>query len=118
MSDIKDLKNIGQNIQKARLKKELTQEQLAEICNISYKHIGIIERGLSYGSIPLLIKICNALDISPNYVFGNIIKNSDNNSNIEVLPDEVLISYLKLNDETKTLVNNLINDLYMIQKNR
>lgn len=116
MDNLEYLKNIGKNIQKARLKKGLTQEKLAELCNVTDRHIGIIERGLSTGSIPLIINICNALDVSPNYIFNNTFNNSTDN--INVLPNEVSISYLKLNDKTKSLVNNIINELYSIQKNK
>ena len=41
MKNAESLKNIGINIQKARLKKGITQESLAEECNISTKRIFI-----------------------------------------------------------------------------
>ena len=116
MDDSEILKTIGQNIQKARLKKGITQEQLSEICNVSDRHISIIERGLSSGSISVLIKICNALDIAPNYVFKDVTNTKNNN--IDILPNDVSISYLKLGTESKQLANTIIKELYNIQKSQ
>lgn len=116
MNDNVNLKSIGQNIQKARLKKGLTQEQLAEICGVSNRHIGLIERGLSAGSIPLIIKISNVLDVSANVIFGKTINSS--NDTISILPDEVSINYLKLKNENKDFVIQTINHLYTMQKTR
>ena len=68
-----NLKSIGHNIQLARLKKGFTQEVLAEKCNVSAKYISALETGLSAGSIPLIIDICNILDITPNYIFDKAL---------------------------------------------
>ena len=46
---------VGKRIQSARLSKGLTQEQLAEKCNVSTNHISSIETGNSSFSFPLLI---------------------------------------------------------------
>ncbi|MCI8640418.1 MAG: helix-turn-helix domain-containing protein [Clostridia bacterium] len=114
MKDAITLKNIGQNIQKARIKKGMTQEQLAEICGVSSNHISMLETGKSTGSIPLIIDICNNLDVSPNYIFENTIKNFDDK--IDVFPNDILITYLKLKEENKTFVSQTINHLYYMQK--
>ena len=63
MKNEASLKEIGNNIQIARLKKKLTQEALAEKCNVSAKYISAMERGISSGSISLIIDICNILTI-------------------------------------------------------
>lgn len=110
------LECIGNNIRNARLKKGLTQDILSEKCNVSTKYISAIERGTSAGSIPLIIDICNILDVTPNYIFDNVINN--NNNNISVLPDEITTIYLKLKDENKEFVNSTITHLYDMQKKR
>lgn len=110
------LKGIGENIQKARLKRKLTQEQLAEMCNVSSEYISTIERGLSSGSISLIVDICNVLDITPDYVFNKCV-NSDTN-NIEILDAETSVTYLKLKDDNKNFVNYTIKHLYSMQKKR
>ncbi len=112
------LKGIGENIQKARLKKNLTQEQLAEKCNVSSEYISTLERGISAGSISLIVDICNVLDITPNYVFNKCINNCDSNYNIDILDTETSVTYLKLKDDNKNFVKNTIKHLYSMQKKR
>ncbi len=114
MKDKTLLKKIGNNIQIARLKKNITQDALADKCGISSKHISAIERGVSAGSIPLIIDICNLLEVSPNYIFGDTIDNSNNA--ISVIPDEVYVDYLKLNEDNKKFVQNTIKHLCCMQK--
>ena len=110
------LKDIGINIQKARLKKGLTQESLAEKCNISTKYISAIECGKSSGSISFIIDICNSLDVTPNYIFNDAINNS--NDMLDVLPKEIALTYLKLKDDNKSFVDKTITHLYSMQKKR
>jgi len=113
------LKWIGENIQKARLKRKLTQEQLAEKCNVSSEYISSLERGLSSGSISLIVDICNALDITPDYVFSKCINsNCDSNYNIDILDTETSVAYLKLKDDNKNFVNYTIKHLYSMQRKR
>ena len=116
MKKDKLLKNIGNNIQIARLKKGLTQEVLSEKCNVSTKYISSIERGISAGSVSLIIDICNVLDVTPNYIFGNTINNDNNN--IDVLPTDISSTYLKLKTDNKNFVNNTILHLYSMQIKR
>lgn len=116
MKNNKYLKEIGFNIQTARLKEGLTQEQLAEKCNVSVKYISSIETGKSSGSTSLIIDICNALDVTPNYIFRNSIKNS--NDVVDVLPTEISLTYLKLKEDNKSFVNQTINHLYSMQRKR
>ena len=113
-SDI--LNTISKNIQIARIKKGFTQEQLAEKCEVSTKYISALERGKTPGSVFLIINICNALEISPNYIFNKTINNS-NDSN-DIIPYEVSVNYLKLKEENKKFVNETINHLYSMQIKR
>lgn len=110
------LKKIGSNIQHARLKTGLTQDALAEKCGVSAKYISAIERGISSGSISLIIDICNILDVTPNYIFNGFINNS--NDCFDVLPAEISTIYLKLKDDNKSFVNQTINHLYSMQIKR
>lgn len=116
MKNTNSLKNIGNNIQIARLKMGLTQEALAEKCNVSTKYISAIERGISSGSISLIIDICNTLNVTPNYIFSNTIKNS--NDTINVFSNEISSIYLKLKSENKDFVENTIKHLYSMQNRR
>lgn len=116
MKNTKSLKNIGNNIQIARLKKGLTQEALSEKCNVSTKYISAIERGISSGSISLIIDICNALDVTPNYIFNTTINNP--NDTVDIFSAETSSIYLKLKSDNKKFVENTIKHLYSMQTQR
>lgn len=111
-----NLKSIGHNIQLAHLKKEFMKEVLAENCNVSAKYISALETGLSSGSIPPIIDICNILDISPNYIFNKSLNIKDLDNNISVLDSQTLIYYEKLKLENKKFVYETIRHLYNMQK--
>ena len=60
---------IGHRIKKARTAAHITQEQLAEEILVSSKqYISDLERGMVGASIPTIIKICNALNTSADYI--------------------------------------------------
>ncbi|WP_211321845.1 helix-turn-helix domain-containing protein [Thermovibrio guaymasensis] len=54
---------MGKRIAKLRKEKGLTQEKLAELCNIDISYIGQIERGLKTPSLKVLFRISNALSL-------------------------------------------------------
>lgn len=58
------LLKLGQKIKKNRLNKQLSQEQLALICNFDRTYISMLERGKRNPSYLNLIKLCNGLEIS------------------------------------------------------
>ena len=119
MIDEDKLKILGYNIQIARTDKKLTQEKLAELCNVSPNYISDIERGKSAGSISLIINICNCLNVTPNYIFNRVIEcPEDSKNSIKLFPDEVTISYLNLQKENKKLVIDIIKHLSFMQKKR
>lgn len=59
-----DYKAIGQRIKIARIKKDITQEKVAEIIDITPSHMSNIETGKTKVSLPTLIAIANALSVS------------------------------------------------------
>lgn len=59
-----DQSAIGARIREARLKKKLTQEQLAEKADIGFYYIGEIERGVKLPSLNVFIQIVEALGVS------------------------------------------------------
>lgn len=63
-----DLKNIGNNIKRLRIKKGLTQSQLAEKADISTVHMSHIETGSVAMSLDSLINISNGLESTPNNI--------------------------------------------------
>lgn len=63
------LKNIAFNIKIERMRKKLTQAQLAEIIDVHEKYIGKVESGKQNITIRTLIRIAKALDISIDKFF-------------------------------------------------
>ena len=55
---------IGARIREARLKKKLTQEQLAEMADIGFYYVGEIERGVKLPSLTVFIQIVEALGVT------------------------------------------------------
>ncbi len=57
------LKRIGQRIRYYRRLKNLTQEELGEQANVSYKYIGEVERGRKKPSIIVIYRLSQALQM-------------------------------------------------------
>ena len=53
----------------ARAAKDLSQEQLAKICDVSRQTINALEKGDYNPTINLCIAICHALDMTLNDLF-------------------------------------------------
>lgn len=81
-----DLNEIGSRIKAERKSKNLSQEKLAEIINVSPHYIYEIERGLKAMSLETLVNLSAALNISTDYVlFGD--KQNSSPSLAELLSD-------------------------------
>ena len=71
MSTNIDFARIGQRIRDIRISKKLTQEYLAFRADVNVSHISNIERNKVKVSLPLLINICNSLDVTVDYILQN-----------------------------------------------
>ena len=60
-------------MKKARNAKGYTQEFVAESVNISTDLLRNIENGRNIGSLPTLLNLCNFLEITPNYLFLDLL---------------------------------------------
>lgn len=65
-----DKKLIGKKLQMARKEKGYTQEHLSELVGISNRTLNLMEKGKSGMKLETLIKFCNSLDVSPNYILS------------------------------------------------
>ena len=69
----KDIKYLlGRNIKAERIRKNITQEQFAELIDISLSHISKIEQGLTSPTAIVLYKMAKVLNISMETFFQNI----------------------------------------------
>ena len=97
-----NLKTIGKNIRKYRKEKDIRQDKLAEMADLSTNYIGMIERGEKIPSLETFLKICEALDVSADMLLA------DTNYNGYRVKDSIL------SDKLNTLPENERNKIYEI----
>lgn len=90
-------KEIGEKIKRIRKKRKYTQEQLAEMIDISPRNLSNIEQGINFAKANTLEKILIALNISTEDLFSN-----DELKDTDVLIDEII-------QRVHTLENNRTN---------
>lgn len=73
-----DVKATGQRIKEIRKQRNMTQEKLAEIAEITPHYVYEIESGLKSMSIHILASISNVLNVSADYLlFGDTLLEAD-----------------------------------------
>ena len=90
-------KDFWKNLRKLRLKKNFTQEQVAEMINIQPENYSRIENGLSFPKPENIVKISQVLDIeiAELFQFSNI-------SNYEQALEKI-ISKLQTDEQTTAM---------------
>ncbi len=89
-----NLKTIGKNIRKYRKEKDIRQDKLAEMADLSTNYIGMIERGEKIPSLETFLKICEALDVSADMLLadtnynGYRVKDSILSDKLNTLPED------------------------------
>ena len=72
-TDNRDPKVIfGQNVRSARVKKEISQEELADLAKLDRTYISGIERGIRNVSLLNIVKIADALKVYPSVLLKGI----------------------------------------------
>ena len=69
---------IGQRIKNKRKENSLTQERLAEMVDISLTHMSHIETGTTKLSLPVLVRIANALKCTTDELLFDSLVDSKN----------------------------------------
>lgn len=68
-----DYIHLGQRIAKRRMQTGLKQNVLAGLIGISNNYLSSIERGKEKPSLEVIVNICNALQVTPDYLLmGNM----------------------------------------------
>lgn len=62
----------GKRIKKARIRKKMTQEELAGIIGVTRQYISSIERGGGTPDVSILYSICQTLGVSADELIGGI----------------------------------------------
>lgn len=66
--------SLGIHIRQIRERKNISQQNLADLCNMPKSTVGRIERAEINTTIKTLVKIANALEISPKDILDFVIK--------------------------------------------
>ena len=74
-----DYKKLGERIREERLKRNLTQAQLAEAVDISDTYMGAIERGERSLTLDTLVRLVNRLGVTVDYLLVDSVTNNDEN---------------------------------------
>lgn len=68
------LKKFGENLQRLRLSKDITQEALAELADFDRTYISLLERGKRNPSLISICRIAAALGVEPTIFLDNILE--------------------------------------------
>jgi len=93
-----DYNELGKRIAKRRKVLNWTQEETAEKAKMSTTHLRNIERANTKCSMEVMMRICNALNVTPDYLFLGTIKIENENF------IESIIEKLKLCDSKQQLL--------------
>lgn len=104
--DIK--REIGERIKRVRKQRGLTQEQLAEVMEISSRNLSNIELGNSFPKPETLEKFLSALNITTQTLFSNDSIKSDDELLSEI---NFLINSIHHDHKTLELIYKILNDL-------
>lgn len=101
---------LGNAIRKARMNKNLTQEGLAELVEITPIHLKHIEGGQGKPSVPVLFKLARALEFSIDSIVVGSSRNEDNEDTQSLISD---INYIirKCNTKELNLIIDIIDDI-------
>lgn len=79
-----DYKTIGSKIRKRRIECKISQEKLAELCDVGTTHISHIETGNCIPSLKVFIAILNALSCSADELLCDELNNAEHAYNSEI----------------------------------
>ena len=94
---------IGNKIKQARIQKKYTQDYVSENINVSTDLLRNIENGRNIGSLSTLLNLCNFLEISPNYLFAELLTFKE-----DTLDTKLSYYMSKLSSENKQLLKEII----------
>lgn len=120
--------DIGNNIKRIRMKKNITQKELgARLGGITQQQIGQWENGNKNPKLETMQKIATALEVSLSDIIGieefnkiietkSRIKHQIDNGIITTLPSSLLDNYSKLNDTGKREADKRVQELTEIPR--
>lgn len=102
--------NLGKKIKQERLKRGITQQQLAEKVDISTNFMSLIENGRNM-SVDTLIKIADVFSVSVDYLLSDTMDISGDN-----ISAQISYNLSSLNDDEKLFFLNMIKQYKNIER--
>ncbi len=99
---------LGMRIRYYRKKRHITQERLAEICNLHPTYIGQLERGEKNATIESIYRIAKGLDIPISTLLENMEYLESTSSNI---PLDIYHQLLSLSYEQQMIMQEIIQNV-------
>lgn len=96
-------KDFIENLKYYRKQKGITQEKLAELCDVATSTIGCIESAQQYPSFDLLYKMADVLEIHPANLF---LKDASNTKGLDIIQKLNTIPF-----ETRSSIELMISDM-------
>lgn len=98
-----DYNLLAKRVSNIRKEKKLTQAQLAEKANLTNNYISNIETHHSIPSLETLVKICNALEVTPNDLLVGTVQTSS-----EYFVQETFEKFNQCTPRERRLINKFI----------
>lgn len=105
-----DYSKLGLRLKKRRKELGLTQERLAEYCDVSSTYISHIETGIAKVSLEVLYRVSIALKVTPDYFLVDTVRNP------AYVKGELSDLLNKCNPQTLYTAGKLIETLLTIQE--
>lgn len=100
-----DYKQIGKNLARRRKELHLKQFEVCERAGINDKYLSCIETARSIPSLEVFLKLCTALETTPDHILLGSLKQTEFSNEDEIL----LEKYQNLSANNKRLVIAFIN---------
>ena len=98
-----DYKEVGRRMSKRRKELGLKQYQVCEMIDVNYKYISNLETGRSVPSLDVIMRLCEALQTTPDY----LLLGSDKGERI--ISDKTLTEKISaLDSKSKAIVSGVI----------
>lgn len=68
-------KKLGSNLARIRKQQKKTQSEIEELAGLSQKYLSNIENAKSIPSLEVLVRLCEALKVTPNEVLLGVTQN-------------------------------------------
>lgn len=106
---------IGERIEKLRHEHNMSRKQFGEIIGVSEQHLGLVEKGIRGLSVDSIVKICNRMNASADYLLLGADLSADmldglSQEQIEIIIDIIkkMVQFASTDDGNEVLIRQLM----------